>query len=34
MFTYLWLVSPPVALSLDVFPPSLAETGSAGDEDL
>src|SRR6476620_10840225 len=34
MFTYLWLASPPVALSLDVFPPSLAETGSAGDEDL
>src|SRR5437588_7313151 len=34
MFTYLALVSPPVALAIDVFPPSLAETGRADDEDL
>src|SRR5436190_21183343 len=34
MFTYLALVSPPVALSLDVFTRSLAETGRADDDDL
>src|SRR3954464_14254926 len=34
MFTYLALVSPPVALSLDVFTRSLAEIGSANDDDL
>src|SRR3954454_20657483 len=34
MFTYLALVSPPVALSLDVFTRSLAEVGSADDDDL
>src|SRR5438093_9001756 len=34
MLTYLALVSPPVALALDVFAPSLAETGSANDDDL
>src|SRR3954452_12750325 len=32
--TYLALVSPPVALALDVFAPSLAETGRADDDDL
>src|SRR5947209_9480433 len=34
MFTYLALVSPPVALALDVFAWSLAEIGSANDDDL
>src|SRR5919198_3812879 len=34
MFTYLALVSPPVALALDVFARSLAEIGRADDEDL
>src|SRR3954449_1447505 len=34
MLTYLALVSPPVALALDVFAPSLAEIGRADDEDL
>src|SRR5213596_3184534 len=34
MFTYLALVSPPVALALDVFARSLAEIGSANDDDL
>src|SRR5213592_1441075 len=34
MFTYLALVSPPVALALDVFTPSLAEIGSANHDDL
>src|SRR3954454_12041037 len=34
MFTYLALVSPPVALALDVFARSLAEIGSADDDDL
>src|SRR5918999_2468782 len=34
MFTYLALVSPPVALPLDVFARSLAEIGRADDEDL
>src|ERR671916_3251289 len=34
MFTYLALVSPPVALSLDVFARSLAEIGRANDDDL
>src|SRR3954464_15317530 len=34
MFTYLALVSPPVALSLDVFTASLAEIGSANDDNL
>src|ERR671918_89583 len=34
MFTYLALVSPPVALSLDVFTRSFAEIGSANDDDL
>src|SRR5688500_8756931 len=34
MLTYLALVSPPVALALDVFARSLAEIGSADDDDL
>src|SRR2546430_17041352 len=34
MFTYPALVSPPVALALDVFARSLAEIGSANDDDL
>src|SRR4051794_29534798 len=34
MFTYLALVSPPVALAIDVFARSLAEVGRADDEDL
>src|SRR5881397_2297732 len=34
MFTYLALVSPPVALALDVFTRSLAEIGSADDDDI
>src|ERR671917_1184217 len=34
MFTHLALVSPPVALALDVFARSLAEIGRADDEDL
>src|SRR5215210_7659474 len=34
MFTYLALVSPPVAPALDVFARSLAEIGRAEDEDL
>src|SRR5437867_10448042 len=34
MLTYLALVSPPVALALDVFARSLAEIGRADDEDL
>src|SRR2546421_7542286 len=34
MFTYLALVSPPVALPIDVFARSLAEIGRADDEDL
>src|ERR671924_2270419 len=34
MFTYLALVSPPVALALDVFARSLAEIGRAEDDDL
>src|SRR5256885_5708034 len=34
MFTYLALVSPPVALAIDVFARSLAEMGRADDEDL
>src|SRR5437660_6796996 len=34
MFTYLALVTPPVALALDVFARTLAEIGRAGDEDL
>src|ERR687898_834547 len=34
MFTYLALVSPPVALAIDVFAGSLAEVGRADDEDL
>src|SRR6266567_3629053 len=34
MLTYLALVSPPVALAIDVFARSLAETGRADDEDL
>src|SRR5213592_81392 len=34
MFTYLALVSPPVALALDVFARSLAEIGRADDDDL
>src|SRR5215208_7383821 len=33
MFTYLALVSPPVALALDVFARSRAEIGRADDED-
>src|SRR5215211_2575492 len=34
MFTYLALVSPPVALAIDVFARSVAEIGSANDDDL
>src|SRR5437899_6652520 len=34
MLTYLALVSPPVALAIDVFARSLAEIGRADDEDL
>src|SRR5438105_4486067 len=34
MFTYLALVTPPVALAIDVFARSLAEIGRADDEDL
>src|SRR5919109_5458523 len=34
MFAYLALVSPPVALALDVFARGLAEIGRADDEDL
>src|SRR5919206_4290417 len=34
MFTHLALVSPPVALALDVFARSLAEIGRADDDDL
>jgi hypothetical protein len=34
MFTYLALVSPPVALAIDVFARSIAEIGRADDEDL
>src|SRR5436305_3539764 len=34
MFTYLALVSPPVALALDVFARSLAEIGRTDDDDL
>src|SRR5436190_14423192 len=34
IFTYLALVSPPVALAIDVFARSLAEIGRADDEDL
>jgi hypothetical protein len=34
MFTYLALVSPPVALALDVFAWSVAEIGRADDDDL
>src|SRR5919109_2654758 len=34
MLTYLALVSPPVALAIDVFARSLAEIGGADDEDL
>ena len=34
MFTYLALVSPPVALAIDVFARSLPEIGRADDEDL
>src|SRR5438128_9821987 len=34
MFIYLALVSPPVALALDVFARSLAEVGRADDDDL
>src|SRR4051794_39847868 len=34
MFTCLALVSPPVALALDVFARSLAEIGRADDDDL
>src|ERR671934_745373 len=34
MLTYLALVSPPVALALDVFARSLTEIGRADDEDL
>src|SRR6266498_2243082 len=34
MFTYPALVSPPVALALDVFARSLAEIGRADDDDL
>src|SRR5438128_11402635 len=33
-FTYLALVSPPIALAIDVFAPSLPEIGRADDEDL
>src|SRR5918993_5336353 len=34
MFTYLSLVSPPVALAIDVFARSLAEIGRADDDEL
>src|SRR5438552_936304 len=34
MFTYLALVSPPVALAIDIFARRLAEIGRADDEDL
>src|SRR5213595_3951468 len=34
MFTYLALVSPPIALAFDVFARSLAEIGRADDDDL
>src|SRR5438477_7867512 len=34
MLTYLALVSPPVAMALDVFARSLAEVGRADDDDL
>src|SRR5919107_562783 len=34
MFTYVGLVSPPVALALDVFARSFAEIGRADDDDL
>src|SRR5438445_10820038 len=34
MFTYLALVSPPVALAIDIFARSLTEIGRADDEDL
>src|SRR5919199_522240 len=34
MFTYLALVSPPIALAIDVFARSLAEIGRADDQDL
>src|SRR4051794_16451011 len=34
MFSYLALVSPPVALALDIFARSLAEVGRADDDDL
>src|SRR5271167_4609487 len=34
MFTYLALVSPPIALAIDVIARSLAEIGRADDEDL
>src|SRR3984893_15374458 len=34
MFTYLALVSPPVALAVDIFARILAEIGRADDEDL
>src|SRR3954470_1296878 len=34
MFSHLALVSPPVALALDVFARSLAEVGRADDDDL
>src|SRR5438094_6630263 len=34
MFTYLALVSPPIALAIDVFARSVAEIGRADDEDL
>src|ERR1700682_157415 len=34
MFTYVALVSPPVALAIDVFARSLAEIGRADDENL
>src|SRR6059036_3710935 len=34
MFTYLALVSPPIALAIDVFARSLAEIGRADDDDL
>src|SRR5438128_9631332 len=33
-FTYLALVSPPIALAIDVFARSVAEIGRADDEDL
>src|SRR5712671_6785824 len=34
VFTYLALVSPPVALAIDIFARSVAEIGRADDEDL